>query len=575
LNASKNIEREKLRANYRDLFLSASQGNIDDLQKETEIVNELRHAKHARKPFHWEIEFPEVFLRDNPGFDSFVGNPPFLGGSKLSTVVGNAYMDWLAIAYSPAHGKSDLVAYFFRKAFNLLRARATLGFIATNTIRQGDTRYTGLRWIRTSGGQIFSADIRRKWPGRAAVVVSVVHILKGPTGRYQSVLNGNSVANITSYLFHFGPDENPFSLATNRQFVHSGTNINGKGFVVSRQERKQFIAEDPRSEERIRLYLGAAEMNESPQAAPSRYVIDMEDLTEEDAKSWPLLYRRLHETVRVQRAESNEERLRTHWWWYSRPAKELYEATRGMSRILASGRVGSHISFVFQPPRTVFSDSLTLFLFESYSGFSVLQSRVHEAWARFFGSSLKDDIRYIPEDCFETFPFPEKFAENQSVETSGRDYYEFRAALMLGNDQGLTETYNRFHDPEERDPEVLRLRGLHETMDRAALDAYGWRDIQPTCEFLLDFEDDADEENHEPSRRKKPWRYRWPDEIRDEVLARLLELNRVRAEEEQLSGVTAEANSKSRANGQPRKRKKIVTTRARSLLDNLPEEGKS
>jgi hypothetical protein len=146
---------------------------------------------------------------------------------------------------------------------------------------------------------------------------------------------------------------------------------------------------------------------------------------------------------------------------------------------------------------------------------------------------------------------------------------------MLGNDQGLTETYNRFHDPEERDPEVLRLRGLHETMDRAALDAYGWRDIQPTCEFLLDFEDDADEENHEPSRRKKPWRYRWPDEIRDEVLARLLELNRVRAEEEQLSGVTAEANSKSRANGQPRKRKKIVTTRARSLLDNLPEEGKS
>ena len=161
------------------------------------------------------------------------------------------------------------------------------------------------------------------------------------------------------------------------------------------------------------------------------------------------------------------------------------------------------------------------------------------------------------EDCFETFPFPKEFAENAvTLKRSGREYYEFRAALMVRNNQGLTETYNRFHDPEERDPEILRLRELHAAMDRAVLDAYGWTDIQPTCEFLLDYEDEEDEENAWPRRRKKPWRYRWPDEIRDEVLARLLELNRVRAEEEQLSGAAAEANSKSRANRQPRKSKK-------------------
>ena len=111
-------------------------------------------------------------------------------------------------------------------------------------------------------------------------------------------------------------------------------------------------------------------------------------------------------------------------------------------------------------------------------------------------------------------------------------------------------------------------------MDRAVLDAYGWTDIQPTCEFLLDYEDEEDEENG-PRRKKKPWRYRWPDEIRDEVLARLLELNRVRAEEEQLSGAAAEANSKSRANRQPRKSKKNMTIGTGSLLDSLPEEGQS
>ena len=113
---------------------------------------------------------------------------------------------------------------------------------------------------------------------------------------------------------------------------------------------------------------------------------------------------------------------------------------------------------------------------------------------------------------------------------------------MVRNNEGLTKTYSRFHDPDERSPDILRLRELHAAMDRAVLDAYGWTDLKPTCEFLLDYEEDEDEdENGRGRRRKKPWRYRWPDDFRDEVLARLLELNRQRAEEERLSGAAAEA----------------------------------
>ena len=107
---------------------------------------------------------------------------------------------------------------------------------------------------------------------------------------------------------------------------------------------------------------------------------------------------------------------------------------------------------------------------------------------------MKDDLRYTPTDCFETFPFPKNCDDAAAVEVAGREYYEFRAALMVRNNQGLTATYNRFHEPEERDPEILKLRELHAAMDRAVLDAYGWTDIQPTCEFLLDYEDEEDEE---------------------------------------------------------------------------------
>jgi hypothetical protein len=164
---------------------------------------------------------------------------------------------------------------------------------------------------------------------------------------------------------------------------------------------------------------------------------------------------------------------------------------------------------------------------------------------------MKDDLNYSSTDCFETFPFPENFETNPSLESSGQAYYEFRAALMVRNNEGLTKTYNRFHDPDERSPDILRLRELHAAMDRAALDAYGWTDLQPACEFLLDYEEDDDEDESgvgsgpgSGRRRKKPWRYRWPDEFRDEVLARLLELNRQRAEQERLSGAAAEGRAR-------------------------------
>jgi hypothetical protein len=104
---------------------------------------------------------------------------------------------------------------------------------------------------------------------------------------------------------------------------------------------------------------------------------------------------------------------------------------------------------------------------------------------------------------------------------------------MVRNNEGLTKTYNRFHDPDEDDAEIGKLRDLHAAMDRAVLDAYGWKDIPLACEFLLDYEIDEEEWGN----KKKPWRYRWPDETRDEVLARLLELNAERAKEEARSGV--------------------------------------
>jgi hypothetical protein len=144
-------------------------------------------------------------------------------------------------------------------------------------------------------------------------------------------------------------------------------------------------------------------------------------------------------------------------------------------------------------------------------------------------SSMKDDLRYTPSDCFETFPFPKTYESNAKLEAIGEAYYQYRAELMIEKGEGLTKTYNRFH---EQDPpeDIKKLRRHHDQMDRAVLDAYGWKDLKPVCESLPEFEEDDESDELESGRApKKKYRYRWPDDMHDEVLARLLALNQERA----------------------------------------------
>src|SRR5215813_11358895 len=98
---------------------------------------------------------------------------------------------------------------------------------------------------------------------------------------------------------------------------------------------------------------------------------------------------------------------------------------------------------------------------------------------------MKDDLRYTPSDCFETFPFPPGFETDPALEAAGRAYHDFRAQLMVARNEGMTKTYNHFHDPEKQDQEIRRLRELHAATDRAVLAAYGWHDLADRAESIF------------------------------------------------------------------------------------------
>ena len=139
--------------------------------------------------------------------------------------------------HEESHGNADLVAHFYRRAFNLLREDGALGLIATNTIAQGDTRSSGLRWICEHGGEIYRATKRVKWPGEAAVVVSVLHIAKGGYAG-PKVLDGVNVDTITAFLFHQGGNADPARLEANADKSFQGSIVLGMGFTFDDTDTK-------------------------------------------------------------------------------------------------------------------------------------------------------------------------------------------------------------------------------------------------------------------------------------------------------------------------------------------------
>jgi len=152
---------------------------------------------------------------------------------------------------------------------------------------------------------------------------------------------------------------------------------------------------------------------------------------------------------------------------------------------------------------------------------------------------LKDDLQYTPSDCFENFPFPVGFETSQELELAGECYHDHRAALMVVRNEGMTKTYNRFHDRSETAEDIERLRDLHAAMDRVVLEAYGWRDLAARAEPI--FLDETNEDDH-----TYQGRLFWPSDFRDEVLARLLALNAERHAEEVRLGVAPGMKGKAR-----------------------------
>lgn len=506
------------------------------------LSTDLSIGKSARQPFHWPLEFPEVFRRSNGGFDAIVGNPPFLGGTRISTSMGSAYRDFLAAFVIPeAEGRTDLVAYFFGLAFTLLRSEGNFGLLSTNTISEGDTRQAGLeRLLKGSEATIYSAYPSEVWPGKAAVVTTRIHMHKGSWSGFVT-LRGERVGYISAFLSE-QETWSPKILKENKGRAFLGSHTLGMGFTLPPSSAEEMIKHDPKNDEVLFGFLNGKDLNTSPSQSPSRWAVCFWDWPIEKAQKYKEPFDWVQTNVFDERVEKSRQSsykdIMSMWWLYWRSRPGLYQAIgRGrsfesvpaelpsepMKRVIVLTRHTKTNAFCFVPNNLIYSDALVVIASDSSFDFSVLQSSVHVAYSWKYGSMLKTDLRYTPSDVFETFPFPHVDRDDRNtIADLGERYHQHRSALMVRKKMGLTKLYNSFHDPDFSGAEIQDLREMHQKIDRLVASGYGWSD--------LDLEYGFHEVDYLPEGNRT--RFTFSENARIEILRRLANLNRERHEAE-------------------------------------------
>ena len=509
-----------------------------------EIVPQGRGADTAhtlgnqKRFFHWFLEFPEIMERG--GFDCILGNPPYLGGQALSGTFGHDFCECMKWLYSPT-GLSELVVYFLRRIHGLLREGGFTAIITTNSIVDGDVRKDGLEQIVAAGSQINMAVRGMKWPGTANLVVSLLAIHKGEW-EGPRMLDNQPVTQINTYFEEGESLGEPINIYENFDRMFQGSIFLGKGFLLTHGEAEQLRAADVRSDEVIMPIINGRELNNEPDQAPGRSIINFRDWPLERAREYTVPYERVLTRVKPDRDDDKMRSRRVNWWRFGSLASGLYKNIRNLPHCFVASRHTKHLSFSAMPTNYVYSDALYVFTTDRWDLFAVVQSTLHEVWARKYSGSLKQDLRYSPSKCFDTFAFPAGFLQNanSSLAEHGVRYHTYRKELMLSLWLGLTKTYNLFHT-RDLSPEIvaidskkdtittakgfeslLELRRLHVKLDIAVCDAYGWND--------LDLEHDFHEIETLPENDRV--RYTISPKARREVLKRLLVENHNRSKAE-------------------------------------------
>lgn len=447
------------------------------------LQSDVGHDRH--RPAHYPLVFPEVFSAGRSGFDAVLGNPPFLGGSKLWAAFGEAYRDHLVRTIGRGargvRGQTDLIAFMALTAHALTRwAQGQIGLIGTNTIAQGDTRVVALDQMLADCVVLRAAVKSEDWPTQGAnLEYSIVWVSQRPLGSGVSAyLDGRPVRAISAGLDTEGRSKGqPFRLLERAGRAFQGSKVHGDGFTMVPELAAELLERNPANAECLLPYVTGEDLNSRSDSSASRYVVFFHQYSQGKARQWEDLWQYIEPTVRPHRAKVNPDkypRLYKDWWLFEAARPTLYGAIAALDDVIAITRVSRVCQPVIVPTGQVFSDQTVVFAENDRALFSFLSSSLHYHWATKYGSSMRADLRYTIADIFESLPAPEYTDRMREL---GSLLHERRSAFMRERNLGLTKTYNLIHAVDVTATDVATLRTIHSDIDGEVCASYGWSDL--------------------------------------------------------------------------------------------------
>ena len=435
-----------------------------------------------------------------PAADYVVGNPPFIGNKRMRTALGDGYVEALRAAHSDVPETADYVMYWWNHAATLLRDGAIrrFGLITTNSVTQVFNRRVVQRFLGVENPiSIVFAIPDHPWVDsidgaavRVAMTAAVRGVFSGALLRVTAeaqradgtaeVATTQEIGLINSAL-NIGVDASTAEeLESNTALSSPGVKLHGSGFIVNESEADEIEAN------LVKHYIGAQDVTKRDRHVR---VIDAFGLTIDDLRrNFPMTYQWLLTRVKPERDQNHRAAYRENWWVFGEPRATFRPALVGLSRFIATPVTSKHRVFHLIGCEFLPDDSLIAIASDDAWILGTLQSRVHEVWAYACAATLEDRPRYIKTTCFDPFPFPDpdEFTK-QRIRDLGEQLDAHRKRQQaLHPDLTITGMYNvleklrsghaltakekKIHE----DGLVSVLKQIHDDLDAAVFDAYGW-----------------------------------------------------------------------------------------------------
>ena len=472
---------------------------------------------------------------DWPEADYVVGNPPFIGAAAMRRALGDGYVEALRTAWKDVPDSADFVMYWWQQAAELTRTAKLqrFGFITTNSIKQAFNRRVIEQHLAPPPVPLLNQE---GVPGRAGVValslafaipdhpwvdaadgaavriamtvgsraaeetkgiLATVVVEREGNGEGVDVELKNRQGRIHADLSVGADVAGAHQLLANSSLAIKGYELGSQGFLIGKEEALRLLQQDPTLVQVLRPYMNGSDL---VKGQCERYVVDFYGKTLDESKYFPTVLQHVIDHVMPERGVNRESRTAKNWWLFRRSGENLRSALAVLSRFIATTRTAKHRIFQFLPKDMVAESKIVVIAIDDSFVLGILSSRQHIIWALATGGWLGvgNDPTYNHTDCFNKFPFPAATDDQKQtirVLAEQLDSHRKRQQALhpeltltgmynvlekLRQGEGLTAKEKAIHEQGL----VSVLKQLHDELDAAVADAYGWPANLPDEEIL-------------------------------------------------------------------------------------------